>query len=273
MPLQRLETDARRMDHIPVRKVLTLQNRKAIQLDITKPAGVPLRAFEIILDSHTRRARFAVAGHAWPEKFDADLLRRLAALGEPRWQLETDPLLWLSRVRWEIWTSALSFPDLQPDKKLHRSATLPARPTPATNTITALAAWAYRHRPSDPTFDEVCGQLFNGISGRRWEQPPLRDQASGHWLLWTGQSRGFARLETINRALALGIYLYREPDLSGRLVHKENALPENAGSPCTDQAPNPGRGATVPPVVRSGACGNGGPDQSGPHVTGEGAET
>lgn len=204
----------RRVDNPSVWSVLVVSDRKAKKLDIPKPDGITFSEFRCILDAHTQRSRFALAGQAWPEKNDAELLRKLASFRSPRWELETDPLLWLSRVRWNIWQAALSSADLQPPEKSNRESTLPAWPAPASNSYSALVAWAYRHRPSNSRLDAVCSFLFDGVSGR--PEPAVQDNATGHWLLWIGQARGWSRLDTVQRCLATGVYQFRRPDLSTR---------------------------------------------------------
>lgn len=217
---------SRWVDHVRLWPVLILPHKKAISVDLEKPSGVPIRAFQCILDAHTRRSRFALAGQAWPEKNDANLLQQLAGFREPRWELEHDPLFWLSRVRWQIWKATLSHADLQHGEKLHRGATICPEPTPASNSYTALVAWAYRHRPCNERFNKVCGVLFDGVPIEGRSKFTLPDHQAGHWLLWTGQARGWARLETINRAMALGIHHFRKPDLSPGLVDEKDDVLE-----------------------------------------------
>lgn len=169
---------------LSLRAVSQLSYKKTVQLDITKPAGIPDSAFRTILDAHNRRTEYASLGKYWSEKDDANLLQSLASLRGPTQEPESDPILWLLRTRRSIRQAALPLAAVQHEQK----------PAPAIEheyelggtTYQAMAAWACRRRPHHTCIREVCQRLYDEIlsEGRTAHFHPIQDKATRHRILW-----------------------------------------------------------------------------------------
>ena len=112
---------------VSLRTVHVLPDHSEIRVDVTKPAGVPVESFRLILDAYSRRTRNRFSRIGWKEADDSILLRRLAEGRAPQREPDTDPLFWLVRTRWEIRAATLSHAALQPGARVPPTRYLPPR--------------------------------------------------------------------------------------------------------------------------------------------------
>lgn len=170
--------------------------------------GVPGIYRRAILDFNAQRTRaFSFHGKGRSAAMSAAIRRyskTRAALGEPR----TDPLLWLLRVWWNVWTPALSPDPLQPGSDGVTDRGLSAWSAPSSTFIRCMAAWAHRCLPGEPLIPQICLQVCletgsvlyehsrydrdgNRVRGT-WEtrdtgtQYQFPSEAAATWLSWLG---------------------------------------------------------------------------------------
>lgn len=206
---------------LPMWKVLALQGQETIELGITKPVGVPDVAFQILLNAHNSSIRNARLAIPPARSLGAAVCRRLASLRAPTWKHNSDPLLWMSRVRRAIRTAALSHAAVQSDREL--SDTDPSLKWTPLNSLSesAMAAWAYRCWDGHSRVDQVLRELFDqGVLPRGYVVP---DYATGHRCLWFLQARGFDRFTAWQKCSDAGLLPDWGTKVSTRQV-RENPL-------------------------------------------------
>ena len=190
---------------IPLRTMYQLPHQKTVELDITKPSGVPVNAVRSILDANTRRTRFAELGRYWSEADDANLLLRLAGLRSPTRQPTSDPILWLFRTRLAIRQAALSHVDLQHEQTPSSDLGYPQEM--GTTTYKSMASWACRCWNYNPEIDTLCQRLYDEIrspSGSTFYSIPHPETC--HRILWHSSRTNYSREKVFDTAVETGLF-------------------------------------------------------------------
>ena len=202
-----------------VRQVLTLPNTSKVELVFEVPVGVPRRCYQQLLDIHVRRGYYASVD----EGDCIQAIQRFANAGNPVREPGTDPLLWLSRVRWQIWKAALSLSNIQPRSLVHRASTLPKWPSASALSFRLLALWACRHWRIQREDRQLCQRLPREISYSRGPFSPggFSDPSACYWFLWVSTASGISRATAFDFARATGLFRNPRKALSIRSVEPE----------------------------------------------------
>lgn len=195
-----------RVSDVPLRAVSPMSSDKTVDLDVEKPAGVPNRCFKLILDAESQRLRACHTTRPWRSEAFQALLRRLTESRAPSREPESDPLLWIARVRWAIRAASLSLPDLQPAGGISPALRLPERLSPTSTSFRMLASWAHRCCRVQQSDHQLLLRLSDQIHGRIVEADPLSDNTACHWWLWYACARGFSRADAFAFAVASGLF-------------------------------------------------------------------
>lgn len=224
---------------VPMWAVHCLPGGQEIEVDIAELVGVPGFAKRAILDADVQRRRAFTSKRSG--EIGTALLRRLAQATPPGRHPNTDPLLWLLRVRWFVRSAALSLPDLQ----------LVAQPPDVWSfSYRSMAPWACRVSRVQPRNRELCLRLLNE---GRWGES-VSDYETCHWFLWAAASHGCTREEAWDLARCASFFGPREANVSNGCVDTPNVSdPLQAGWRFPDgEAYDPERAApgSYPPAWR-----------------------